>query len=253
MSAANQKTGPRGMPHSAMVLAAGLGTRMRPLTDATPKPLIKVAGKPLMDYALDRFAAAGVKRAVVNVHYLAGQVEDHVASRAAPEIVISDERDVLLETGGGLKKVRAALGDNPVFCTNTDAIMIDNGGEEACALLASAWDADAMDALLLLVPIENTSGYDGRGDFDRSEDGQIALRSGDAAPFVFTGLQIIAPTLIDEGPDGPFSTRVLWDKAAERGRLFGAIYGGDWLHVGDAEGLAAAEARLADVRSAGLV
>ncbi len=232
------------MPHTAMVLAAGLGTRMRPLTDDTPKPLIRVAGKALMDYALDRFADAGVKRAIVNVHYLADQVEAHVAARPAPEIIISDERGLLLETGGGLKNARAMLGDNPVFCTNTDAIMIDCDGGEACAALSESWDAAAMDALLLLVPVDRTSGYEGRGDFDHSEDGRIALRAGDAAPFVFTGLQILSPSLIDEGPDGAFSTRLLWDKAAARGRLYGVIYGGDWLHVGDPQGLQDAEARL---------
>lgn len=241
------------MPKRAMVLAAGLGTRMRPLTDATPKPLIKVAGKALIDYTLDRFAEAGVSGAVVNVHYLAEQVERHVKGRAMPEIIVSNERDLLLETGGGLKKARPALGDDPIFCTNTDAIMIDAAGEEACALLAAAWDGADMDALLLLVPIARASGYDGRGDFDRSADGRIALRSGASAPYVFTGLQIIAPPLIDEGPDGPFSTRVLWDKAAERGRLYGAVYGGDWLHVGDAEGLAAAEARLCEAPHIGRV
>ena len=236
------------MPKRAMVLAAGLGTRMRPLTDETPKPLIKVADKALIDYALDRFGEAGVDGAVVNVHYLADQIETHLASRSMPEIIISDERDLLLETGGGLKKARARLGDDPVFCTNTDAILIDGDAEEACARLAGEWNGGVMDALLLLVPIERTSGYDGRGDFDQAPDGRISLRAGETAPYVFTGLQIISPALIDEGPDGAFSTRVLWDKAAERGRLYGVIYGGDWLHVGDAEGLAAAGARLAGRR-----
>jgi len=197
-----------------------------------------------MDYALDRFVAAGVTRAVVNVHYLADQVETHVAARPAPEIIISDERGLLLETGGGLKKARARLGDDPVFCTNTDAIMIDGDGPEACAALSEAWKSAEMDALLLLVPIARTRGYDGRGDFDRSDDGRIALRAGDAAPYVFTGLQILSPSLIDEGPDGAFSTRVLWDKASARGRLHGVVYGGDWLHVGDPQGLEHAEARL---------
>ena len=234
------------MPKTAMVLAAGLGTRMRPLTDETPKPLIKVAGRALMDYALDRFAEAGVKRAVVNVHYLADQVETHLSSRTAPEIRISDERELLLETGGGLKKARNLLGDAPLFCTNTDAIMVDGGGAEACATLAQAWDPSRMDALLLLVPMERASGYDGRGDFDRSDDGRISLRSGPDAPFVFTGLQILSPMLIEEGPDGAFSTRLLWESAAEKGRLHGAVYLGDWLHVGDAAGLALAEARLAE-------
>ena len=232
------------MPDSAMVLAAGLGTRMRPLTNDMPKPLIPVAGKALMDYALDRFAAAGVSRAIVNVHYLADQVEAHVAQRTAPDIVISDEREELLETGGGLKKARNLFRGGSIFCTNTDAIMIDGDGRDACGALADLWSGARMDALLLLVPIARASGYDGRGDFDIAADGQINYRKGDAAALVFTGLQIISTALIDEGPDGAFSTRVLWDRAAARGRLFGAVYEGDWLHVGDPEGLALAEARL---------
>ena len=232
------------MPRSAMVLAAGLGTRMRPLTNERPKPMIEVAEKPLIDFALDQFAVAGVERAVVNVHYLAEQVEKHVAGRTSPEIVISDERQELLETGGGLQKARGLFAEGPVFCTNTDAIMIDGDGPDACTALASVWDGEQMDALLLLVPIERTSGYDGVGDFNRSVDGQIQLRKQNTAPFVFTGLQIIAQDLIDEGPGGAFSTRVLWDLAASRGRLFGVIYDGDWLHVGDPDGHAIAEKRL---------
>ncbi len=234
-----------GMPKQAMVLAAGLGTRMAPLTDATPKPLIKVAGKALIDYALDRFKDAGVREAIVNVHYLADQVEAHVSSRAAPSIKISDERDALLETGGGLRKARAFFDDTPLFCTNTDAILVDNGDNEPCAKLAQIWNPEQMDALLLLAPIESASGYDGVGDFERAANGQIKFRSGEAAPYVFTGLQIITPALIDRGPDGAFSTKVLWELAALRGRLFGAIHDGDWLHVGDPEGLVAAERRLA--------
>ena len=235
---------PHNAPDTAMLLAAGLGTRMRPLTDDTPKPLLKVAGKPLIDYALDRFAAAGVSKAIVNVHYRADQMEAHLETRAAPQIIISDERDLLLETGGGLKKALPHLGEKPVFCTNTDAIIID--GDEGCRALAENWDGAAMDALLLLIPIEATSGYAGKGDFTHSPDGRIALRAGDAAPYVFTGLQIITPELIAEGPDGPFSTRVLWDKAAERERLFGAVMDGFWLHVGDPDSLALAERRLAE-------
>lgn len=233
-------------PHTAMLLAAGLGTRMRPLTDETPKPLIKVAGKALIDYALDRFADAGVQRAVVNVHYRADQMEAHLRMRSAPEIKISDERGLLLETGGGLKKARPHFGDDPIFCANTDAILTGDGKTgEACARLAAAWRAADMDALLLLIPIEKTSGYAGRGDFTQDPAGRIALRTGETAPFVFTGLQIISPALIDEGPEGPFSTRLLWDRAAERGRLFGAVTDGFWLHVGDPAGLAEAERRLA--------
>lgn len=233
------------MPKTAMVLAAGLGKRMRPLTDDRPKPLIEVAGKPLIDYALDRFAAAGVERAVVNVHYFADMMEAHVASRAAPEILVSDERALLLETGGGLKKAAPLLGDAPFFCTNTDAILLDDEGE-ACAALADAFDPERMDALLLLVRRAAASGYDGAGDFSRSQDGHIAFRAGASAPYVFTGLQILAPHLLDDAPDGPFSTRLLWDKALKAGRLYGILHRGFWMHVGDFEGLKAAEARLAD-------
>ena len=233
-------------PDTAMLLAAGLGARMRPLTDDTPKPLIRVAGKTLIDYALDRFAEAGVSRAVVNVHYRADQMETHLRTRKAPRIIVSDERDLLLETGGGLKKALPHFGDRPVFCANTDAILIDgNGSRDGCRALAERWNDEEMDALLLLIPIGATSGYAGKGDFDQDADGRIALRSGETAPYVFTGLQIISPALVSEGPDGPFSTRVLWDRAAARGRLFGAVADGFWLHVGDPEGLAEAERRLA--------
>ncbi len=222
-----------------MVLAAGLGTRMRPLTDALPKPLIKVAGKALIDWTLDRFAAAGVARAVVNVHYRADQMEAHLESRAKPQIIISDERALLLETGGGLKKARAALGASPVFCTNTDAILVD-GSFEPCRALGASWREDDMDALLLLTPIGNASGYDGKGDFDLS-DGRPLWRAGERAPYVFTGLQILRPSLLDGAPDGPFSTRLLWDKAMAAGRMFAIVHDGPWMHVGDPAGLALAE------------
>jgi len=232
-----------------MVLAAGLGTRMAPLTDETPKPLIRVAGKALIDYALDRFASAGVCNAVVNIHYLAEQIEDHLAGRQAPAISLSDERGERLETGGGLKKARRHFDGDAIFCTNTDAILIDDHTEEPCALLGRLWDTSNMDALLLIVPRENASGYDGAGDFTKSDDGRIAMRAGDTAPFVFTGLQIISTSLIDAGPAGAFSTKLLWDRAAAEGRLYGAVHQGDWLHVGDPAGLEAAEARLADLKT----
>ena len=230
------------VPATAMVLAAGLGTRMRPLTDQLPKPLIKVAGKPLIDWTLDRFAAAGVTRAIVNVHYRADQMEAHLKGRRAPEIVISDERAALLETGGGLKKARAHLGPAPVYCTNTDAILIDGEGPEPCAALAAAWREDAMDALLLLAPAGLASGYDGAGDFDLRADGSVDWRSGDRAPYVYTGLQIIRPSLLDGAPDGAFSLRVLWDKARAAGRMKAIVHSGPWMHVGDPQGLALAEA-----------
>ncbi|MCB2112179.1 MAG: nucleotidyltransferase family protein [Parvularculaceae bacterium] len=226
-------------PKTAMVLAAGLGTRMRPLTDTRPKPLIEVAGKALIDWTLDRFAAAGVERAVVNVHYRADQMEAHLKSRLAPSIIISDERALLLETGGGLKKARSALGPAPIFCTNTDAILV-GGSREPCRLLSEEWRDEDMDALLLLTPIANASGYDGRGDFDIA-NARPEWRKGESAPFVFTGLQILRPKLLDGAPDGPFSTRLLWEKAMTAGRIFAAIHDGPWMHVGDPQGLALAE------------
>ncbi len=230
------------MPSTAMVLAAGLGTRMRPLTDRLPKPLIEVAGKALIDHSLDRFADAGVRRAIVNVHYRADQMEAHLAKRTRPEIIISDERALLLETGGGLNRARVHLSDAPVFCTNTDAILVDGDGPEACAALADGWRDTAMDALLLLVPIGLASGYDGVGDFDLGADGSLDWRRGPSAPFVYTGLQIIRPALLDGEAEGPFSLRVLWDKARANGRMRGLLHNGPWMHVGDPQGLALAEA-----------
>ena len=233
------------MPQSAMVLAAGLGTRMRPLTDDCPKPMIPVAGKPLIDYTLDLFARAGVPRAVVNVHYLADQIEQHLETRTTPEVIISDERGLRLETGGGLVKALDHLDDDQFFCANTDAILSESD-ISPCVQLAAKWNRSEMDALLLLCPIENTSGYPGRGDFTHdAESHEIAFRgSAERAPFVFTGLQIISRELVREGPDGAFSTKLLWEKAAARGRLHGEIFSGFWMHVGDPDGLASAERRL---------
>ncbi|NWG72199.1 MAG: nucleotidyltransferase family protein [Parvularculaceae bacterium] len=230
-------------PTTAMVLAAGLGKRMRPLAGATPKPLVKVAGKALIDHALDRFAAAGVERAVVNVHYRADEIEGHLAPRRTPKIVVSDERDELLETGGGLKKAAPLLGAGPVFCTNTDAILLDEEGE-ACARLAAAFDAERMDALLLLARKERSSGLDGPGDFDLGHDGRIAFRSGETAARFYTGLMIISLALLAGAHEGPFSMRLLWTRAAQAKRLFGLDHRGFWMHVGDPEGFRAAEARL---------
>lgn len=235
-------TAPEYLPKTAMVLAAGLGTRMRPLTDTMPKPLIKVGGKPLIDHTLDRFAGAGVPKAVVNVHYFAGMVEAHLQSRVNPAITISDERAQLLETGGGLKHASTLLGDAPVFCANTDAIIIDGPGAEPCRRLAAAWRPDEMDALLLLVPKPNATGFDGKGDFDLNAGGHLAWRQGDEAEFIFTGLQIIKMSLLDDAPSGPFSTKLLWDRAMARGAFRGVLHDGRWMHVGDPAGLALANA-----------
>jgi len=233
-------------PDTAMVLAAGLGTRMRPLTENRPKPLIEIAGRALVDHALDTLAAGGVRRAVVNVHYLADMAEAHLVERRRPDIFISDERDELLETGGGLKKARPLLGDRPVFCTNTDQVFLDGPGGPAALRVARRWDETRMSALLLLQPVDNAPGYDGVGDFDLDAEGRLQRR-GDApsAPYVFTGLQIIDPALLDDAPDGPFSTRLLWEKALAAGRLYGMVHDGGWMHVGTPEGLQEAERRLA--------
>ncbi|MEZ5896318.1 MAG: nucleotidyltransferase family protein [Parvularculaceae bacterium] len=227
-------------PDKAMVLAAGMGTRMRELTKDTPKPLIKVCEKPLIDYALDGLVKAGVQTAIVNVHYLADKIESHLTARRTPRILFSDERSQLLETGGGLKKAGPMLGKEPVFCTNTDAIIVDNAEKSGFEKLVAEWDQAKMDALLLLVPTAVASGYDGSGDFDLSGD-TLVWRRGKHAAYVFTGLQIISPTLFSDTPDGPFSTRLLWEKAMAKERLKGVVHDGGWLHVGDPEGLAEAE------------
>ncbi|MEM9170088.1 MAG: nucleotidyltransferase family protein [Pseudomonadota bacterium] len=233
-------------PDTAMVLAAGLGTRMRPLTDDRPKPLIPVAGKALIDYALDGLDRGGVARAVVNVHYFAHAVEAHLAGRRAPAITVSDERGALLETGGGLAKARPLFAGAPaVFCTNTDAILVDGPSGDPYARLADAWRPEEADMLLMLAPIGETSGYSGAGDIFMSPDGRLTFRGeADRAPFVFTGLQILNTDVLDAAPGGAFSTKVLWEAAQRAGRLRGVVHDGFWLHVGDPAGLAAAEARL---------
>lgn len=233
------------MPSSAMVLAAGLGKRIRPLASDRPKPLVEVAGKALIDYALDRFAAAGVGKAVVNVHYHADMMEAHVRKRRKPDIAISDERALLMDTGGGFKKAAPHLEGEAVFTTNTDAILIDERGFEACARLAAAFDPERMDALLLLSDKDRSSGLDSAGDFDLSVSGRIDFRKGERADYFFTGLQIIKPKLLDGLPDEPFSMRLLWMKAIASGKMFGLVHKGFWMHVGDPEGHRAAESRLA--------
>ena len=231
-------------PVTAMVLAAGLGTRMRPLKDDRPKALVEVSGKPLIDHLLDRLADAGVQRAVVNVHYFADQLEDHLKRRARPRIVISDERERLLETGGGLKKARALLGEDPIWAANIDSVWTE-GATPALTALADAWDPSRMDACLLLAPLERTLGFDGKGDFFLGEDGRLVHR-GDrtAAPYAYIGVQIIKPQAVDNGPDGPFSLFGVWMRMIAQGRLHGVVLDGFWMHVGDPAAVKAAEARL---------
>jgi N-acetyl-alpha-D-muramate 1-phosphate uridylyltransferase len=227
-----------------MVLAAGLGTRMRPLTDEIPKPLVPVAGKPLIDHVLDRLAAAGTARAVVNVHYLAAQIEYHLKARAAPQIVISDERGVLLGTGGGVVKALPELGAAPFYHVNSDTLWID-GVTPNLTRLADAFDPAAMDGLLLLAPTAGSVGYDGRGDYTMAADGRLQKRGERAvAPFVYAGAAILTPALLGDAPGGEFPLTLLFDRAAQAGRLFGVRLEGLWMHVGTPEAIAAAEAAI---------
>lgn len=227
-----------------MILAAGLGTRMRPLTDTLPKPLVKVAGKPLIDHVLDRLAEAGVERVVVNVHHLADQMQRHLAQRKQPQIVISDERGLLLGTGGGVKKALPELGDAPFFHINSDTIWID-GVKPNLARLADAFDPAAMDALLLLAPTNGSIGYSGRGDFAMAADGQLRKRAEqEVAPFVYAGAAILSPALFKSTPEGELSLTTLFDRAAQARRLHGLRMEGLWMHVGTPEAIASAEAAI---------
>ena len=234
--------------NTAMVLAAGLGTRLRPYTDDRPKALVRVAGSALIDHMLARLAKAGVSRAVVNVHAHADRLEAHLMARtAAPQITISDEREAVLETGGGLRKARSLLGDDPVFVANIDSVWIEQGAPIAQALKA-AWDPDRMDVLLALARLDQTIGFDGPGDFFMAEDGGLRFR-GEAktAPLGYMGLHITKPQIVDDGPPGAFSLVVPWRKLAQQGRLFGVVLDGEWMHVGDPQALSEAEARLGQV------
>ncbi|MEP2234734.1 MAG: nucleotidyltransferase family protein [Alteripontixanthobacter sp.] len=229
---------------TAMVLAAGMGTRMRPLTATQPKPLVRVAGKPLIDHALDRLADAGITRAVVNVHYLADALEAYLAERKTPAISLSDERAELLETGGGMVLAQAQLPD-PFFSLNSDNIWLD-GPRSAFADLSARWNADEMDALLLVVPHARARNFDGKGDFHLDTMGRVTRRQpGRIAPFIFTGIQIVSHRLLRDAPTGKFSTNILWNRALEEGRLYGLPFTGEWFEVGTPDAIAPTEAALA--------
>lgn len=231
------------VPEVAMVMAAGLGKRMRPLTATRPKPLIEVAGKPLVDHALDRLRAAGVRKAVVNVHYLADAVEAHLKSRPRGiEIVVSDERKRLLETGGGLVRALPLIEADPFLVVNSDNLWVD-GPVDSLKLLASNWDEQRMDALLLLVPLARAHCHLGRGDFHMDAAGALRRRKPrGVAPFVYTGIQMVSKRLLDgDVPDGPFSTNLLWDRAIAAGRCFGAVHQGLWFDIGRPENIRKAE------------
>ena len=228
-----------------MVFAAGLGTRMRPVTDHLPKPLVPIAGRTMLDHMLDRFADAGVKRAIVNVHYLADQIETHLATRTHPQIIISDERDKLLDQGGGIAKVLPLIGDDPFFICNTDAVWIE-GPRDNLRALAQMWNPERMDVLLLVAASANSVGVDWPGDFHMDPSGVLTRRAErESAPFVYAGVGIIKPSLFAHETREIFRLAPTFFAAAEQGRLFGMRLEGTWLHVGTPAAIVEAEAAFA--------
>ncbi|MHA1157397.1 MAG: nucleotidyltransferase family protein [Alphaproteobacteria bacterium] len=233
-------------PKRAMVLAAGVGKRMRPITATTPKPLIEVGGRALIDRALDRLESAGIEQVVVNVHYLANLVRVHVGRRESPPTMISDESEGLLDTGGGVTNALPHLGDDPFFLLNADSFWIE-GVRRNLDLLAESWRADNMDALLLLSSTVHAVGYDGLGDFFMDPAGRVVRRpERQVAPFVYTGAAVLHPRLFRDVPDGAFSLNQVFDQAIEAGRLFGVRLEGLWLHVGTPGAIRSAELAVAD-------
>lgn len=230
------------VPRTAMVLAAGLGKRMRPLTASRPKPLIEVAGKALLDHVLEKLKEAGVQRAVVNVHYLADAVEAHLATRDfGLDVAISDERSLLLETGGGLVRAEPLIDCDPFLVVNSDNMWVD-GPADTLRLLASHWDQRRMDALLLVVPHARAQNHRGIGDFHMDRTGRLRRRDRSrVAPFVYTGIQMVSKRLLEGAPEGAFSTNILWDRAIDSGRCFGAVHQGLWFDVGTPPAIKATE------------
>jgi N-acetyl-alpha-D-muramate 1-phosphate uridylyltransferase len=228
-------------PKTAMVLAAGLGLRMRPITEKIPKPLVEVAGKTLLDHVLDKLSRIGVEKAIVNVHYLPDQIIHHLANRTLPRIVISDERNEILGTGGGVVKALPLLGAAPFFHMNADTMWID-GVRSNLARLAEAFDPARMDMLMLMAPTTSSIGYDGRGDYTMAADGSLhKRREKQIAPFVYAGAAIVSPQLFASAPAGEFGLPTLFDAAEEAGRLFGLRLEGTWMHVGTPDAIGEAE------------
>jgi MurNAc alpha-1-phosphate uridylyltransferase len=228
---------------TAMVLAGGYGERMRPLTLRMPKPLVPLAGRPLIDHVLNRLAGAGVETAIVNVHYLPEQIEESLARRQGmkPAILISDERDKLLDTGGGAKRALPLLGPGPFFIHNADTVWSE-GASPALSRMLKLWNPKTMDSLLLLAPLASSIGYGGKGDFAMAPDGRLKRRGErQIVPFAFAGVSLCDARLFADAPDGKFSLNLLWDRALAEGRLYGMRLDGHWMHVGTPEALAEAE------------
>lgn len=238
-------------PKTAMVLAAGLGTRMRPLTDALPKALVPVAGKTLIDHVLDRLRDAGVERVVVNVHHLADRMEAHLAGRRDLEVLISDERAALLDSGGGIRHAASKLGRDPIYVANIDSLWIE-GATPALETLKAAWDPTAMDILLLLVKRGQGIGFEGPQGFFRDEAGRLTHSTSPEppTPFANMGIAILKPELLDDQPAGPFSIVPIWHRLQGEGRLHGAVMDGFWMHVGDPGARDLAEAKLREAAQA---
>jgi N-acetyl-alpha-D-muramate 1-phosphate uridylyltransferase len=241
--------GMAGTLNTAMVLCAGLGTRMAPADNGHPKPLVSVRGKALLDHVLDRLAAAGITRAVINVHHKADLIELHLRDRTAPAIEFSDERDLLLGTGGGVKKALPLLLPGAFLIHNADSVWIEGVGSNLTRL-AAAWDDRAMDCLLMLAAVSTSHGYHGRGDFALASDGRIHRRRAEQemVPFAFAGVSVAHPRLFDDTPAGAFSLNRVWTRAIAAGRAFGMRMDGVWMHVGTPAALAEAEQCLSAAR-----
>ena len=240
----------RNEPTHAMIMAAGLGTRMRPLTNDRPKPLVEVRGKALIDHVIDRLVETGVTTVVVNVHYRADMIEAHLARRKDVEILISDERDGLLDSGGGIYKALSLFDGKPFFHVNADTVWVE-GASHALSRLKAQWNPETMDALMLLAPTVNTICYDGRGDFMMDAAGHLSrVPENRIAPFVWMSVEILHPRLFDSAPGGRFSVNPLWDKAIERERLYGIRLDGVWMHIDRPDAVTASEAFLADLAPA---
>lgn len=231
----------------AMVMAAGKGTRMRHLTRTMPKPLVPFAGRPLIDHVLDRLEEAGIEEIIVNVHHFADALEAHLAGRKGARILISDEREALLDTGGGAKKALPLLSGEPIITFNSDSVWLEGWGANLRNLIA-AFEPERMDALLMIADAVRTIGYVGRGDFLMDQEGRLTRREpGTTAPFMFAGVQIIKPALFESGPSEPFSTNLIWDRLIAKGSLYGQRMSGIWMHLGAPEDLAEAESFLRDL------
>ncbi|SOC37180.1 MurNAc alpha-1-phosphate uridylyltransferase [Rhizobium subbaraonis] len=229
----------------AMVLAAGLGTRLRPVTNTMPKPLVRIAGKPMIDYGLDALEAAGVTKAVVNVHHFADQMVAHLSRRALPEILISDETEALMNSGGGLAKGLKLLGAEPVFVLNADLFWVGEkpGDQSNLRRLSSFFDPERMDMAMLCVRLENTTGHNGRNDFSMDADGRLTRHDPDRGqPVVYAGAIAMMPALLEDAPDDAFNLNIYFDRAIAAGRLFGLNLDGHWITVGTPEAISEAEA-----------